>query len=101
MRSAAIRGGRTSKIHAVTDENGRPLAFVVTVGNAVFAIGPCFKRPRPKTISAASGEHAHLYSLYDVPNALQIRWLGHASLTAGRAALFRSVSFRHKKMCFA
>ena len=33
------RGGRTSKIHAVTDENGRPLAFVVTVGNAVFAMG--------------------------------------------------------------
>ncbi|MGB6795464.1 MAG: IS5 family transposase [Xanthobacteraceae bacterium] len=33
------RGGRTSKIHALTDENGRPLAFVVTAGNTHDLVG--------------------------------------------------------------
>jgi transposase len=28
------RGGRTTKIHALTDERGRPLALVLTPGNA-------------------------------------------------------------------
>ena len=33
------RGGRTSKIHALTDEIGRPLAFVVTAGNTHDLVG--------------------------------------------------------------
>ncbi|MCS6304062.1 MAG: transposase [Nitrospira sp.] len=28
------RGGRTTKIHAATDEQGRPIAFLLTPGNA-------------------------------------------------------------------
>jgi transposase len=33
------RGGRTSKIHALTDEIGRPLAFAVTAGNTHDLVG--------------------------------------------------------------
>jgi len=46
------RGGRTTKIHALTDDRGRPLAFQLTPGNthdldgarALLAIVPCPSR---------------------------------------------------------
>jgi transposase len=35
----ASRGGRTTKIHALTDDLGRPVAFVLTPGNAHDLVG--------------------------------------------------------------
>lgn len=33
------RGGQTTKIHALTDDAGRPLVFVVTAGNTYDLVG--------------------------------------------------------------
>src|SRR5437773_809096 len=49
IESLLPRGGRTTKIHALSDDQGRPLAFQLTAGNthdldgarALLAIVPC------------------------------------------------------------
>jgi transposase len=49
------RGGRTSKIHALTDQNGRPLAFVVTAGNTHDLVGAAEllrRTPTPRRLIA-------------------------------------------------
>ena len=49
------RGGRTSKVHALTDERGRPFGFTLTAGNTHDLVGAAFvlqSSPIPRRLLA-------------------------------------------------
>src|SRR4029077_12680263 len=50
---------------------------------------PRLQRPRPQPAGKAGGEHAHAHAFDDLPDAIELLFVGHGGATRGTILQFR------------